>query len=90
MGPIFGDQAMQVYDNYERFALRIVHCLGWCDPPVYVGMLPPLSSNSQQVEHYTFSRGILGGGASQGLYPWHILGDRLIPLGPLSLVGFYM
>ena len=21
---------------------------------------------------------------------WHILGDRLIPLGPLSLVGFYM
>ena len=22
--------------------------------------------------------------------PWHILGDRLIPLAPLSLVGFYM
>ena len=21
---------------------------------------------------------------------WHILGDRLIPLAPLSLVGFYM
>ena len=21
---------------------------------------------------------------------WHILGDRLIPLGPLNLVGFYM
>ena len=21
---------------------------------------------------------------------WHILGGRLIPLGPLSLVGFYM
>ena len=22
--------------------------------------------------------------------PWHILGDRLIPLAPFSLVGFYM
>ena len=25
-----------------------------------------------------------------GIESWHILGDRLIPLAPLSLVGFYM
>ena len=27
---------------------------------------------------------------SDVLFSWHILGDRLIPLAPLSLVGFYM
>ena len=33
--------------------------------------------------------GILFSTPSRKVISWHILGDRLIPLAPLSLVGFY-
>ncbi len=40
--------------------------------------------------HVTLQDGMRDAQLEKETFSWHILGDRLIPLVPLSLVGFYM